>query len=132
MGKGRGAFAEGRRRHGSEQMQAAGFRTGYDSGGRPAGTVRRVELCRARHTGAISRPVRRMLDDVRVALHRQHDRGRRLFGPAHLLDVQPLLYGGAPGQLLSCLASLPVADVSIAEPDLEEIFLHYYSKEGQV
>ena len=42
------------------------------------------------------------------------------------------LYSGAPGQLLSCLASLPVTDVSIAEPDLEEIFLHYYSKEGQV
>ena len=42
------------------------------------------------------------------------------------------LYSGAPGQLLSCLASLPVADVSISEPDLEEIFLHYYSKEGQV
>lgn len=42
------------------------------------------------------------------------------------------LYSGEPGQLLSALAALPVTDVSIAEPDLEEVFLHYYNKEGEV
>ena len=39
------------------------------------------------------------------------------------------LYSGNPGALLKVLAGLPLTDVSIAEPDLEEIFLHYYEKE---
>ena len=42
------------------------------------------------------------------------------------------LYSGDPGQLLNALAALPVTDVSISEPDLEEVFLHYYNKEGEV
>ena len=41
------------------------------------------------------------------------------------------LYAGEPRALLQALAQLPVQDISIAEPDLEEVFLHYYEKEEQ-
>lgn len=46
-------------------------------------------------------------------------------------DAVSFLYSGKPGQLLRILADLPITDVTIAEPDLEEIFLHYYVKEEQ-
>lgn len=46
-------------------------------------------------------------------------------------DAVSFLYSGKPGQLLRILADLPMTDVTIAEPDLEEIFLHYYVKEEQ-
>ncbi len=36
------------------------------------------------------------------------------------------LYSGAPGALLLALAPLPLTDITIGEPDLEEIFIHYY------
>ena len=38
------------------------------------------------------------------------------------------LYSGEIGRLLSCLAAGTVTDVSISEPDLEEIFMHYYEE----
>ena len=44
-------------------------------------------------------------------------------------DSVSFLYSGKPGQLLNILSDLPITDVTIAEPDLEEIFLHYYVKE---
>ena len=40
------------------------------------------------------------------------------------------LYSGEMGQLLQVLAAGKVADLSVAEPDLEEMFLHYYGKDG--
>ena len=40
------------------------------------------------------------------------------------------LYSGEPDRLLACLAAGHVTELSITEPDLEEIFLHYYGKEG--
>lgn len=39
------------------------------------------------------------------------------------------LYSGKPDTLLASLAALPLTDVSITEPDLEEIFMHYYTEE---
>lgn len=39
------------------------------------------------------------------------------------------LYSGAQRALLHALAVMPVTDVTIAEPDLEEIFMHYYKEE---
>lgn len=39
------------------------------------------------------------------------------------------LYSGKPDTLLTALASLPLTDVTITEPDLNEIFLHYYRQE---
>ena len=46
-------------------------------------------------------------------------------------DTISFLYGGSPDVLLSKLASLSLSDVSITEPDFEEIFMHYYAKEGK-
>ena len=45
-------------------------------------------------------------------------------------DTLSFLYGGDMHALLSALAGGSVQDVSIAEPDLEEIFLHYYQEEA--
>lgn len=43
-------------------------------------------------------------------------------------DSVKFLYGGEPRKLLNALAALPITDVSITEPDLEEIFMHYYKE----
>lgn len=40
------------------------------------------------------------------------------------------LYNGEPGPLLQELSRLPVSALTISEPDLEEVFLHYYEKEA--
>lgn len=41
------------------------------------------------------------------------------------------LYGGEIKQLLEVLSKQPIQDVSISEPDLEEIFMHYYVDGGE-
>jgi len=41
------------------------------------------------------------------------------------------LYSGDPAALLAALGKLPVEDVTITEPSLEEVFLHYYRKEEE-
>lgn len=41
------------------------------------------------------------------------------------------LYSGDINALLQRLSGGKIQDLSIAEPDLEEIFLHYYQKEGE-
>lgn len=46
-------------------------------------------------------------------------------------DSLSFLYSGNPSALLSVLSKLPITDINIAEPDLEEIFMHYYAKEEQ-
>ncbi len=40
------------------------------------------------------------------------------------------LYSGEPRELLNAVAPLPITDISISEPDLEEIFMHYYKESG--
>lgn len=47
------------------------------------------------------------------------------------LDHISFLYSGELKLLLRELASLDLSDVTIAEPDLEEVFMHYYEKEGK-
>lgn len=39
------------------------------------------------------------------------------------------LYSGDPQELLKALAPLPIKDISIAEPDLEEIITRYYTED---
>ncbi len=51
-------------------------------------------------------------------------------GAKPLPEGVTFLYSGPPRELLSALAALPVSDVAIAEPDLEEVFLHFYAKEA--
>ncbi|NBI64039.1 ABC transporter ATP-binding protein [Clostridiales bacterium] len=41
------------------------------------------------------------------------------------------LYSGRTSALLHALSQLPLTDIEITEPDLEEIFLHYYEKEEE-
>lgn len=45
-------------------------------------------------------------------------------------DSVSFLYSGKPDVLLHTLASLPLTDVTISEPDLEDIFMHYYTNKG--
>lgn len=44
-------------------------------------------------------------------------------------DTIQFLYSGTPKMLLNTLVSLPLTDINIAEPDLEEVFMHYYREE---
>ncbi len=46
-------------------------------------------------------------------------------------DGVSFLYSGQPGMLLQALSALPVTDITISEPDLEEMFLHFYTKGGE-
>ena len=41
------------------------------------------------------------------------------------------MYSGDINALVRELAKNPVRDLSILEPDLEEIFLHYYQNRGE-
>lgn len=43
-------------------------------------------------------------------------------------DSVTFLYGGDVRKLLRVTSSLPIQDITITEPDLEEIFMHYYEK----
>ncbi len=43
-------------------------------------------------------------------------------------DTVSFLYGGNPRELLQALSALPLTDVSITEPDLDEIFMHFYAE----
>ena len=46
-------------------------------------------------------------------------------------DGMSFLYSGSLPALLERLARGRLQDLTIAEPDLEEIFLHYYESEGE-
>lgn len=39
------------------------------------------------------------------------------------------LYSGKPDLLLKALSELSVMDVTITEPDLEDVFMHYYTRD---
>ena len=41
------------------------------------------------------------------------------------------LYGGKPEALIQALSSITFRDITITDPDLEEVFMHYYAKEGE-
>ena len=46
-------------------------------------------------------------------------------------DSVSFLYSGDMGSLLSTLSMGKINDLTITEPDLEEVFLHYYEKEDE-
>ncbi|MDY4897543.1 MAG: ABC transporter ATP-binding protein [Eubacteriales bacterium] len=46
-------------------------------------------------------------------------------------DSVSFLYSGDMNNLLRTLASGQVSDLTVTEPDLEEVFLHYYEKGGE-
>lgn len=49
----------------------------------------------------------------------------------HSGDTVRFLYQGQARSLLQLLGQMPVEDVTITEPDLEDVFLHYYEKGGE-
>lgn len=49
----------------------------------------------------------------------------------HSGDTVRFLYQGQAQSLLQLLGQMPVEDVTITEPDLEDVFLHYYEKGGE-
>ena len=46
-------------------------------------------------------------------------------------DSVSFLYNGSIKDLLGIANNLPIYDLTITEPDLEEIFMHYYEKGGE-
>lgn len=44
-------------------------------------------------------------------------------------DTITFLFNGTPNELLKELSSLSFSDFTITDPDLEEVFMHYYAKE---
>lgn len=46
-------------------------------------------------------------------------------------DSVSFLYSGDMGSLIRALSAGKVRDLTISEPDLEEIFMHYYEKDGE-
>lgn len=47
-------------------------------------------------------------------------------------DSVSFLYSGDMGSLLRTLSSGQVDDLTVTEPNLEEVFLHYYEKDGEM
>lgn len=47
-----------------------------------------------------------------------------------MADTISFLYGGNINDLIQALSACRISDLTITEPDLEEIFLHYYEKDG--
>jgi ABC-2 type transport system ATP-binding protein len=45
-------------------------------------------------------------------------------------DTVNFLYSGSATELMRELCALTPEDVTICDPDLDEVFMHYYAKEG--
>ena len=45
-------------------------------------------------------------------------------------DTTSFLYSGSSSELLEYIRELSPQDFTVADPDLEEVFMHYYKKEG--
>ncbi len=45
-------------------------------------------------------------------------------------DITSFLYNGKPDTLIKELAQLKFDDITITDPELQEVFMHYYKKEG--
>lgn len=45
-------------------------------------------------------------------------------------DSVSFLFSGEPRELLKMLSAVSMTDFNVSEPDLEEVFMHYYSKEA--
>ena len=44
-------------------------------------------------------------------------------------DTVNFLYEGKPSELLNALSGIKFDDINISDPDLDEIFMHFYIKE---
>ena len=46
-------------------------------------------------------------------------------------NVVSFLYSGRSDELIRALATISFADITLTDPDIEDVFLHYYTKEGE-
>ncbi len=46
-------------------------------------------------------------------------------------NIVSFLYSGNIKELLECASKLPLSDMTITEPGLDEIFMHYYEEDGE-
>lgn len=46
-------------------------------------------------------------------------------------DVVSFLYSGEIKPLISAINVLPISDMTVTDPDLEDVFMHYYEKGGE-
>ena len=78
---------------------------------------------------------RKQLKKVRLSFSDTPEPGAFDIEGVHDLEVKDrdcrFLFDGHPGDLLALLAGMPVTDVTLEEPDLEEIFLHFYKEDGE-
>lgn len=46
-------------------------------------------------------------------------------------EVVSFLFSGEPGKLISLISEIQPSDFTVADPDLEEVFMHFYEREGK-
>ena len=46
-------------------------------------------------------------------------------------DTVNFLYSGSPKELINVLSSISFEDINISDPELDEVFMHYYTKEEE-
>ncbi len=77
----------------------------------------------------------KQLRKVRLSLSETPAPGALDVAGVHELEIRDrdcrFLFDGRIGDLLALLAGMPVTDLTLEEPDLEEIFLHYYRDGGE-
>jgi ABC-2 type transport system ATP-binding protein len=66
------------------------------------------------------------LKELRLAVAKLHDATVQVSVEDYDLEFS---YGGGAQALLKLLAGFSIQDITIKEPDLEEIFMHYYEKQ---
>ena len=80
------------------------------------------------HTGA-KRVVLRGVQNLPAVLTQESKKNISVRDISITEEGLQFLYSGNPRMLLYELSQLPLTDITITEPDLEEVFLHYYEKE---
>ena len=46
-------------------------------------------------------------------------------------DTVRFLYDGNPKELIAWLSKESFEDITVSDPELDEVFMHYYAKEGE-
>lgn len=68
----------------------------------------------------------------KITIHGIHDLAMDgMYGIEKTEDTIKFLYGGEIPALIHALYHLPITDLTIAEPDLEEVFLHFYGGQSR-
>lgn len=93
-----------------------------------AAIIRDGRIIACNHVDVLSKTSAKRVT-VRGSIHLEHLNGIR--DRKDMEDSVSFLYSGDMDSLLRALSSGQVNDLTITEPDLEEVFLHYYEKDGE-